>query len=130
MNTFAQLFTRGFLALAMAASMTLAAQAKGDAPLLVWMAASNSEPSISNEVGRLSMKAGVLSFQSTGQAWQVAVADIKRVALQSDTLMVIETMRDEKYYVAIMGPNMVLQTPRKALDVIQRAQRTPAGGRR
>ena len=132
MNAIARNFTPVVLVVAAAIAVPAPARAEPqDGRVLVWMAASSSEPTVASQWGRLSMKDGVLAFAATGLEWQVAVTDIRNVAVsdESDKFIVIETTRDEKYYVAILGPNMMIENPRKALDMIRRAQRVVAGRR-
>jgi hypothetical protein len=131
MNRIACSFTTIALVMAASFSVPVTASAEPQERVLLWMAASSSEPTIASEWGRLTIKNGVLAFAGTGVEWQVPIADIRRASIsdESEKLIVIETVRDEKYYVAILGPNMLVETPRKALDDIKRAQR-PSAGRR
>jgi hypothetical protein len=136
MNRIAHMFTVAAVAFGIAASAPVrshaAAAERGDAPMLVWMAASNRQPLVGHNWGRLTMKDGVLTFHGADdEAWQMAIADIRRVAVsaESDKLLVIETVRDERFFVAIAGIKMVVSSPRKALDAIQSARRAPAGRR-
>lgn len=92
----------------------------------LWMAASGSEPSISGtNWGRLILRDGVLRFHASNGEWQLPVSDIKRVAISdaSDRIFEVESYAGERYYVAILGPNMLVDSPRRALQVIQRALR-------
>jgi hypothetical protein len=92
----------------------------------LWMAASGPEPSISGtNWGRLILKDGVLTFHASNNEWQLAVSDIKHVAISdvSDQIFEVESYSGERYYVAILGPNLLVDSPRRALQVIQRARR-------
>jgi hypothetical protein len=130
-----KILTRHVIVLALLATAVvvtpLAATGKEDNPVRVWMATSNSEPAVGNLWGRLVMKDGMLTFSATSEGWQIALADIRRAAMsaQSDKLIQIDTVRDETFYIAILGQNMVVESPRSALDLIRRAQRAPLGRR-
>lgn len=92
----------------------------------LWMAASGSEPSISGtNWGRLILKDGVLRFHALNGEWKLAVSEIRRVAISdgSDQIFEVESYSGERYYVAILSPNMLVDSPRRAMQVIQRALR-------
>jgi hypothetical protein len=137
MSRFAHSFTRfARLAMVLAAAYvmapTVASAAAGDTPQPLWMAASGTEPTIGSSWGRLTLKDGVLRFRSTGVEWELAVSDIKRASIspQSDQFIVVEGVNGETYYVAILGPNMMVDSPRKALQVIQKSLGPATGARR
>jgi hypothetical protein len=137
MTRFAQLFTRSAVVATLAASALLcterpAAASSGDSPNMLWMAASGSEPSIGSNWGRLMLKDGVLRFRSTSAEWQLALTDIKRaqISSQSDQLIVLESVAGQTYYVAILGQNLLVDSPRKALQVIQKASASATPGAR
>ena len=100
-------------------------------PSLVWLAASSSRPIVSNQLGRLSIKDDVLSFEGSEHDWRVTFDEVRQVTVssESDRLLVIETVRGEKYYVAIMGSNMLVQKAGRTAAMIRRAQRGPAARR-
>jgi len=100
-------------------------------PVLVWLAASSSRPVVSNQLGRLSIKDDVLSFDGSEHDWRVTLDDVRQVTVspESDKLLLIETVRGEKYYVAIMGSNMLVEKAGRTATMIRRAQRGPAARR-
>lgn len=132
MIRFAQLFTRVALLTALFAAMPATVSAAGDEPTTgVWMAASGANADVRTNLGRLTLKDGVLSFQSTNVEWTLAVSDIKRVAIseESDRLFVLESHLGETYFVAILGQNLLVDSPRRAMQVIQRVLRAESGRR-
>jgi hypothetical protein len=132
MIRFARLFTRVAMLTALVAAMPATVSAAGDEPTTgVWMAASGASADDRTNVGRLILKDGVLSFQSTNVEWTLAVSDIKRVAIseESDRLFVLESVSGETYFVAILGQNLLVDSPRRAMQVIQRVARAESGRR-
>jgi hypothetical protein len=135
MSTTAHTFTRlAVTALLLAASQLMTAPAEAAAPgeyRNAWMAASGTEPGFSTNWGRLTLRDGVLRFESTNTEWQVALPDVKRVSIseQSDRVLVLESAAGEKYYVMIYGPQMTAESPRKAMQIIQKALRVPTARR-
>jgi len=129
----ARLLTRFALQAAFFAAMAApVAAAEGDQPTTgMWMAASATDPGVSTKWGRLMLKDGVLAFRSANLAWTLAAGEIKRVAIseQSDRLLVLESAAGETYYVAILGQNLLVESPRKAMQIIQRVAQTPAARR-
>jgi hypothetical protein len=136
MTRFAQLFTRSALVTTLLAALvctaTPALASQGDGQRMLWMAASGSEPSIGSNWGRLTLKDGVLTFRSSSAEWQLALTDLKRVSIsaQSDQLIVLESTAGETYYVAILGQNLLVDSPRKALQAIQKASASATPGAR
>ena len=130
MTRFAQMFTCALL-LATTAGAPRAAAQSNDLSSFTWLAASSGEPTIGATWGRLIMKDGVLAFRSTDTEWDVPVSEIKRavVSAQSDKLLVIERNDGAVHYVAIIGSSMLVDSPRKTLDAIQRAMRDAVGRR-
>jgi hypothetical protein len=108
------------------------AEKGGDVPQMLWLAASGAEPGVGTNWGRLTLKDGILMFRSSSSEWQLAVSDIKRAAVspQSDDLIVVESVDGETYYVTILGPNMLVESPRKALQVIRKAAGAAVPGAR
>lgn len=97
-----------------------------------WMAASGPQPSVSGtNWGRLILKDGVLTFHAATTEWKIDVTDIKRISMSeaSDRLFEVESFTGETYYVAILDANMLVDSPRKAVQVIQRAMRATAARR-
>jgi hypothetical protein len=130
MTRFAQMFTCALLLATTAGTPRLVAQS-ADLSSYTWLAASSSEPTIGSAWGRLIMKDGVLAFRSTDSEWDIPVTEIKRAAVsaQSDKLLVIERNDGALRYVAIIGTSMLVDSPRKTLDAIQRAMRGPVSRR-
>lgn len=136
MIAIARSFTRlaalaGLLVAAHTITAPALAASGGDTASGLWLAASATEPAVGNDWGRLALRDGVLAFNSKTAAWQLPVTEIKRASIseQSDRLMVIEGASGETYYVAIIGAQMLTESPRKALQIIQKALRAPAGRR-
>lgn len=120
-----------FLAIVVTVLPSAAIASPSEKPVFVWLAASSSRPIVSNQLGRLSIKDDVLSFDGSEHDWRVTLDDIRQatVSPESDRLLLIETVRGEKYYVAIMGSNMIVEKAGKTVSLIRRAQRGPAARR-
>lgn len=75
--------------------------------------------------GRLTVKDGVLTFASAKLQWQVLLSDITRVAESEsgDRILQIESRNGEVLSVAILGPQLMIDSPRKAIQAIERAVR-------
>ena len=131
MTTTAQFFSRIALASVFTVAMSVGVSAGDEPTTSMWMAASSAEPGVSTNWGRLVLKEGVLAFHSRNLEWALAISDISRVALyeQSDRLLVVESFVGETYYVAILAPNLLVESPREAMQIIQRVARTSAGRR-
>lgn len=131
MTTTAQFFSRMALASVFTVAMSVGVSAGDDPTTSIWMAASSAEPGVSTNWGRLVLRDGVLAFHSRHLEWALATSDIRRVAIyeQSDRLLVVESFAGETYYVAILAPNLLVESPRKAMQVIQRVAQTPAARR-
>jgi hypothetical protein len=50
-------------------------------PVFVWLAASSSRPIVSNQLGRLSIKDDVLSFDGSEHDWRVTLDDVRQVTV-------------------------------------------------
>ena len=120
-----------FLAIVVTALPFPAIASPSEKPILVWLAASSPRPIVSNQLGRLSIKDDVLSFDGSEHDWRVTLDDLRQVTVspESDKLLLIETVRGEKYYVAIMGSNMLVEKAGRAATMIRRVQRAPAARR-
>ena len=120
-----------FLAIVVMGLPSPAIATPSEKPVLVWLATSSSRPIVSNQLGRLSIKDDVLAFDGSEHDWRVALDDVRQVTVspESDKLLLIETVRGEKYYVAIMGSNMLVEKAGRTASMIRRAQRGPAGRR-
>ena len=131
MTTTAQFFARIALASVFTMAMSVGVSAGDEPTTSVWMAASSAEPGVSTNWGRLVLREGVLAFYSPGLEWGLAISDVKRVAIyeQSDRLLVVESVAGETYYVAILAQNLLVESPRKAMQIIQRVARTSAAQR-
>lgn len=128
----ARLFTRLAVLVALFAAVPATVSAAGDELTAgVWMAASGADANVRTNLGRLMLRDGVLSFQSTSVEWTLAVSDIKRLAIseQSDRLFVLESHSGETYFVAILGHNLLMDSPRRAMQAIQRVLRAESGRR-
>lgn len=102
----------------------------GDTPLGFWMAASSSESSLTGRSwGRLILEDGDLRFESPVYKWRIALSEIKRVepSKASARAFEIETMSGAIHFAAILDATMVKDSPRKAIEVIQRGMREARG---
>jgi hypothetical protein len=81
----------------------------------------------SNEIiwGRLVVKDGSLTFFAPRGEWTTPLAAITRVARVkgSDRRFEIETISGDVLRVAVLGPQLLTTSPKKAMQVIQRAVR-------
>ena len=120
-----------FLAIVVTVLPYAAIASPSEKPVLVWLAASSSRPIVSNQLGRLSIKADILAFEGSEHDWRVTLDDVRQVTVspESDRLLLIETVRGEKYYVAIMGLNMLVEKAGRTATMIRRVQRGPAARR-
>ena len=93
----------------------------------LWLASAGSQPIVGTNWGRLALRDGVLTFSSPNTEWQLALSEITRVAIgeSSNRLMVIEGA-GRTYYVAILGQQMLVESPRQAVAMIQKAMTAPA----
>jgi hypothetical protein len=116
------------LAIAVTSLQSAALASPSEKPVFVWLAASSSRPIVSNQLGRLSIKDDVLSFDGSAHDWRVTLDDVRLVTVspESDKLLLIETVRGEKYYVAILSSNMLVEKAGRTASMIRRAQRGPA----
>jgi len=113
------------LAVLAAGSPQALAHAADTAPIF-WMAASNAAPSFPGQSwGRLSLQNGVLRFDSSDYRWQLALSDIKRVeqSKAAPRALEIETFAGTTHFVAILDARLLADSPRKALQLIQRNMR-------
>jgi hypothetical protein len=124
--------TGAALAVAVILSVPAVAQAESGAQAGYWLA---STPSVADGMtwGRLVVKNGVLAFHSSRDSWETPLNEIKRVSVSkaSDRIIEIETVAGEVLTLSILGPNMLVESPRKAMQHIQRAVReAPAPAQR
>lgn len=90
-----------------------------------WLASTSLPPTGDVAWGRLVVKDGMLTFFAARSDWQTPLAEIKRVALVkgSDRSFEIETVSGAVLRLSILGPRMLTESPKKAMQVIQRAVR-------
>ena len=75
--------------------------------------------------GRLGLQDGVLRFDSSDYAWRVALSDLKRVeqSKAAPRALEIETFAGTTHFVAILDARLLADSPRKAIQLIQRTMR-------
>ena len=75
--------------------------------------------------GRLVVADGLLTFFAPRTEWQTPLSEIRRVSRVkgSDSNFEIETVAGDRLQLAILGPQLVAESPKKAVKVIQRAVR-------
>ena len=98
----------------------------GDTAPIFWMAASNSAPSFPGRSwGRLGLQDGVLRFDSTDYEWRVALSDIRRIdqSKAAPRALQIETVAGATHFVTILDARLLADSPRKAIQLIQRSMR-------
>jgi hypothetical protein len=91
-----------------------------------WMAASSSEATLTGRSwGRLILEDGDLRFESSVYKWRIALSEIKRVepSKAAEKTFEIETAAGTIYFAAILDATMVKDSPRKAIQMIQRGVR-------
>lgn len=113
------------LAAIFALPVAAAADAKNDPAKGYWLV-SVSGPSTTEVIwGRLVVKDGMLTFFAPRGEWKTPLSEIRRVsrARGSDRSFEIETTTGEVLQLAILGPQMLTESPKKAMQVIQRAVR-------
>ena len=110
-------------------SASSAASATGGGSTGLWAAAASNEASVSGEHwGRLVLRDDVLSFHSNDSTWSVHLSEVKRLEISrvSDRFFEVETVHGDTYFVAILSANLLVDSPRKAVRIIQRAMRPHA----
>jgi hypothetical protein len=114
-----------FLAASFAWPVT-SASASNDGPAKGYWLVSTAVPT-SDEViwGRLVVEDGSLTFFAPRGEWTTPLAAITRVARVkgSDRHFEIETVNGEVLRLAVLGPQLLAASPKKAMQVIQRAVR-------
>ena len=114
------------LAVIVVASVTLAAQ---QAPAATWLASSTyGAAEDRTQLGRLVMKDGTLTYFGARGEWTTPLAEITRLSpvRGSDHLFDIETVSGRVLRLSIVGPQMLNESPKKAIRTIQRALRPSA----
>ena len=134
MITFAHSFTRASLTAAVLAAALLTTEsvvaARADeAPRGVWMARSATPGAAAETWGRLKLSDGVVAFNASNAEWQMAVADIKKASVDQSDRLVLEAVAGDIYYVTILDARMLVDSPNRALKLIQRALHAPASRR-
>ena len=116
----------GMVLAALVALPAATAAAAHDDPAQGYWLVSTSGPA-SNEVfwGRLVVKDGMLTFFAPRGEWKTPLAEIKRVSVAKDSnrSFEIETVSGEVLRLAILGPQLLIESPKKAIQVIQRGVR-------
>lgn len=101
----------------------------GDTPLGLWMTASSSDTTLTGRFwGRLILEDGDLRFESPNYKWRVALSQIKRVD-QSKAVpraLEVETFTGAMHFIAILDAKLTAESPRKAIQMIQRSMRDAA----
>jgi hypothetical protein len=93
-----------------------------------WLAAITEGHGVKAEWGRLVLKDGSLSFHGARDDWHAPVSDITRITIARDAerSFRIETVSGDVVVLAILGPHMLKESPKKAMQLIQRAVRESA----
>lgn len=105
------------------------ARADGERKTAVWLAADLKDGAPTGESwGRLSLRNGLLSFRSMNglKGWDVDLADAQAIQTSKSGAkgLVIETRSGQVYAVAILDSQMLVDSPRKALQLISSARLT------
>jgi len=97
-----------------------------------WMASSSyGAGQTGNTWGRLIVKDGMLTFFASRGEWRTPVAEIKRVSMvKGSNSFEIETLSGSVLRLSILGPQMLVESPKKAMQLIQRAVREAPASQR
>jgi hypothetical protein len=90
----------------------------------VWVAEWLRPQASERTLGVLTLKDGKLSFaeQRGSHNWEIDLAAVKRVATaNSGKALAISTAGGDEYVMAILQPNLIEQSPKKALATLERA---------
>jgi hypothetical protein len=119
------------IAFAMILGLPAGVAAQGNTAF-AWAVSAVDAPAGSSKWGSLTLRDGVLTVAMTNKEWQTPLAEIKRVAesRRGDRTMEIETLNGEVLVVSILGQQMLTESPRKAIQIIERAVRTAPASRR
>lgn len=120
------------LAVALFLGFPTVAAAQGKTAQGTWLAAAAETGTTGSSWGRLTVKDGMLTFAATGIEWQRPLTEIKRVSESSriDRAIEIEAVNGDKLLLSILGQQMIVESPRKALQILERAVReAPATAR-
>ena len=90
-----------------------------------WLVSTSGPASREVIWGRLVVKDGMLTFFAPRGEWTTPLAEIKRVSVAkgSNRRFEIETVSGDVVRLAILGPQLLIEPPKKAMQVIQRAVR-------
>jgi hypothetical protein len=115
-------------ALALAAFFALPGVASADEiqPQGQWLAAITGDQVPSGYAwGRLVVKDGTLRFFDAKKGWQSPLAEITRIEAvkDADRVFEVETITGEVVRFAILGPQMLRESPKRAIQLIERAVR-------
>ena len=91
----------------------------------VWLAADAGHSTAGSPLGRLVVKDGMLTFHGSLADWTTPLSEIKRLSRPkgSDHRFEIETISGDVLRVSILGAHMLPVSPKKAMQLIQRATR-------
>jgi hypothetical protein len=86
-----------------------------------WMASVSNSDTV--QWGRLVLKDGMLTFHTSLGEWKAPLYQIKRIVRVKDTKQTFEivTSSGAALHLTILGPNMLPESPQKAMQVLQRA---------
>lgn len=116
----------GLVLAALFALPAASAAAAGDDSAKGYWLVSVAAPASSEVIwGRLVVQEGTLTLFAPRTEWQTPLSDIKRVSRVkgSDRSFEIETVTGDRLRLAILGPQLLTESPKKAMQVIQRAVR-------
>lgn len=117
------------IAAALAVVLGLPSLASADEPIQgQWLAAITDGNAAKAEWGRLVLRDGSLTFHGARVDWHAPVSEIKRVSAvrDADRVFEIETVSGDRLVLSILGQQMLKESPKKAMQLIQRAAREAA----
>lgn len=107
--------------------------AAAESPRAMWMAEWLRPATTERTIGVLRIRDGKLSFvEQVGQVdWELELANVKRAtAVNGGRSLTIEMVSGEQYSVAIMEPNLIPTSAKKAVSTIERARELLIGNAR
>lgn len=121
-------FSKSLIKMALAVLLVMPgiAQAQSDPNRVFWMATSSQEASLAGRgFGRLTMANGTLTFQSPKEEWRMDLAEVKRISSSKAVANALEVERldGQVFYVAILNAQLLMTSPGKAMQAIQRGVR-------
>jgi hypothetical protein len=116
------------IAMVMGLPFTAAAQQTNSG---VWLASATSAETQEAVWGRMTLKNGILEFAANNLTWQRPLTEITRIVERkgASRQFTIETAGGDLLHVSILGLQMMPESPRKAMQAIQRAVRETPGAR-